>query len=177
MEAKSKSIPIIFGIVIVLIAVPLYFLHGSTLEKKRTNAVQNASEPWAAKALLDTAYLYSATSREPKAFEIYAQWLKIYGGDDVARVIFAERANEIDEYEDESSHTYNPPRINSKTPHPRTSEVLMYFCEGQELRLNNAICRDVMVFILNDRPDNLKVDTELLERYKKFNGRLKTKSF
>ena len=177
MEAKSKSVPFIFGLVIVLIAVPLYFLHGSTLEKKRQNAVQNAREPWAPKTLLDTAYLYGSTSREPKAFEIYVEWLKIYGGDDVARLLFPERADEIDEYEDDSAHAFKPPRVNTTTPHPRTAEVLMYFCEGQELRLNNGTCRNVMAFMLDDRPENLKIDEALLNRYQKFRGRLKTKSF
>lgn len=172
----NKSVKIIFIAICLACSVPIYMLLGSTIEAKKKNALENAHQNWAPNAYLDCAWRYSISQRGDKCLEMYATFIKVWGGDRVNEVMFPERFEDVEDNEDEEGHIFNPPLVNRETPHKRTPEVLLYYAEGFERAKRT---REAAEFV------ELALDADLFpvlsawvkEKALRMQGRLKTGSF
>jgi hypothetical protein len=125
MQDKNTSVKVGTFLIVLAIGVPIYMFLGGTIEKKRANAIKNAKEPWASDELLACIWRYEYSTRGETAHPLIAEWLKIFGGNDVAELCFPDRFEEIQDYGDDTDHKFKPPRVNKETPHPKTIDMLI----------------------------------------------------
>lgn len=171
MQDKNSFVKITAFALIIGLAYPTYLFLGGTIEKKRKNAVSNATQAWAPEALEACIWRYEWSMRKDKAKPIYEEWLKMYGGNDVNELVFPDRWEEIQEYGDDTDHKFNPPRVNTTKPHKNTAYMLFQYALIAERKRDRYKAEDYVKLILDENVFPT-LDAKLLEKVKAAESRL-----
>ena len=170
MQDNSKTVKITAIVLIAVLAYPTYLFLGSTVERKRKNAIENAEKPWAPEALEACIWRYEWSLRKKKSHPLYEEWLKMYGGNEVCELVFPDRWAEIEEYGDGTDHKFTPPRINKK-PHKNTAYMLLQYALITEKKRERYKAEDYVKLIL-DEDIFPTLDAKLKEQVDKAASRL-----